>query len=98
GVPDAVEAAARSSRLDEVAGRLARYESWVERFPNPSRLALLARARAVAAGSDAEPHFIEALERVCALTPFRRGRRQLRYGRWLRPERRPVQARGPPPP
>src|SRR5262249_51601316 len=58
GVPDAVEAAARSNRLEEVADLLARYESWVERLPNRARLALLARARALAAGPAAEPLFI----------------------------------------
>jgi DNA-binding CsgD family transcriptional regulator len=54
---------------------------------------LLARARAIAAGSAAEPHFIEALERASALTPFGRGRVELLYGEWLRRERRRVEAR-----
>src|SRR5262249_31104839 len=89
----AVEAAARSNRLDEIADRLARYESWVKRFPTPSRLALLARVRAIAAGSAAEPHFIEALERASALTPVRQGRTQPLYGERLRRGRRRVEAR-----
>jgi DNA-binding CsgD family transcriptional regulator len=93
GMPDVVEAAARSNRLDEVTDRLARYESWVERFPNPGRLALLARARAAAAGAGAEPLFLEAIERACALTPFGLGRTELLYGEWLRRERRRVEAR-----
>ena len=93
GVPDAVEAAARSNRLDEVAELLARYETWVERFPNPARLALRARARALAAGSDAEPHFVEAIELSQALTAFGRGRTELLFGEWLRRRRRRVEAR-----
>src|SRR5262249_23746348 len=93
GVPDAVEAAARSNRLDEVGELLARWESWVLRFPNPARLALLARARALVAGPDAEAHFLEAVERSEALTAFGRGRAQLLYGEWLRRQRRRVEAR-----
>ena len=45
-LPDAVEAAARADRLSEVAEPLGRFQSWVERFPRPARLALLARCRA----------------------------------------------------
>ena len=93
GVPDAVEAAARSNRLDEVGELFERYDSWVERFPNPARLALRARARAVAAGPDAQPHFVDALERAEALTGFGRGRTELLYGEWLRRQRRRVEAR-----
>jgi DNA-binding CsgD family transcriptional regulator len=93
GVPDAVEAAARANRLEDVAEILAPYESWVARHPNPARVALLTRARALSAGADAEPHFIEALERSDALTGFGRGRTELLYGEWLRRQRRRVEAR-----
>jgi DNA-binding CsgD family transcriptional regulator len=93
GLPDAVEAAARANRLEDVAEPLAQYESWVGRFPNDARLALLARARALAAGPEAEPHFLEALERADALTAFGRGRTELLYGEWLRRERRRAEAR-----
>src|SRR5262245_7282543 len=93
GVPDAVEAAARANRLEDMADLLARYETWVRQFPNPARLALLARSLALAADTGAEPLFVEALELSHALTAFGRGRTELLYGEWLRRHRRRVEAR-----
>jgi DNA-binding CsgD family transcriptional regulator len=93
GLPDAVEAASRSQRPDEVAGLLARFGAWVERFPNPARLALLARCRALVEESDAARHYAQAIELSGALAPFDRARTELLYGEWLRRERRRIDAR-----
>jgi hypothetical protein len=91
-VPDAVEAATRSQQLDEVADAFKRYESWVERFPHPTRLALLARCRALIDESGAERHYTDALS-LDALPPFDRARTELLYGEWLRRGRRRIDAR-----
>jgi DNA-binding CsgD family transcriptional regulator len=91
-VPDAVEAAARARQLDEVAGDFKRYESWVERFPHPTRRALLARCRALIDEASAERHYIDALS-LDALPPFDRARTELLFGEWLRRNRRRIDAR-----
>jgi DNA-binding CsgD family transcriptional regulator len=93
GLPDAVEAAVRAQQLDEAADHLTRFQEWVEQFPTPARLSLLARCHALAAESDAEPHFVRSLELAEALSPFERARTELLYGEWLRRERRRVDAR-----
>ena len=93
GVPDALEAAARAQRSEEMAEHLARYATWVERFPNPTRRALLARCQALADEADAEHRFAEAIGLLDALAPFDRARTQLLYGEWLRRERRRTDAR-----
>jgi DNA-binding CsgD family transcriptional regulator len=93
GLPDTVEAAVRAHQLDEAADHLARFQAWVEQFPTPARLSLLARCRALAAESDAEPHFVRSIELAEALSPFERARNELLYGEWLRRERRRVDAR-----
>jgi DNA-binding CsgD family transcriptional regulator len=93
GLPDAVEAAARSARLDEVAALLDSFQAWVERFPNPARLALLARCRALAERDDTAGHYARAIELSGALAPFDRARTELLYGEWLRRERRRIDAR-----
>jgi DNA-binding CsgD family transcriptional regulator len=92
-LPDVVEAAARAHELDEAADHLARFEEWVEQFPTPARLSLLARCQALAAESDAEPLFLQSIELGEALSPFERARNELLYGEWLRRERRRVDAR-----
>ena len=61
-LPDAVEAAVRADRLCEVAEYLGRFQTWVQQFPNPARLALLARCRALVGESDAGRHFTQAIE------------------------------------
>jgi DNA-binding CsgD family transcriptional regulator len=93
GVPDAMEAAARAERTEEMAEHLARYAAWVESFPNPARRALLARCQALADEADAEHQFAEAIAMVDALAPFDRARTRLVYGEWLRRERRRTEAR-----
>lgn len=93
GVPDVVEAAVRAQRLDDVGDHLDRFNEWVERFPNRTRLALRARCRALAEESDPEPHYAEAIKFADALSPFDRTRTELLYGEWLRRERRRTDAR-----
>jgi DNA-binding CsgD family transcriptional regulator len=93
GVPDAVEAAVRADRPSEVSTHLNRFENWVQQFPNPARLALLARCRALVDDDDAERHFSQAVELADALSPFDRARSTLLYGEWLRRHRRRVDAR-----
>jgi DNA-binding CsgD family transcriptional regulator len=93
GLPDAVEAAVRADRLDEVADHLDRFKTWVKRFPSPARLALLARCLALVEESDAELQFTRAIELGSGLSPFDNARTELLYGEWLRRHRRRVDAR-----
>jgi DNA-binding CsgD family transcriptional regulator len=92
-LPDVIEAAARSHRLDEAADHLARFQEWVGRFPTPARRALLARCEALADESDPEQHFVRSIELAEALPPLERARNELLYGESLRRERRRVEAR-----
>ena len=93
GVPDAVEAAVRSQRLDEVAPHLDRYRRCFAASSNRARLALLARCEALADEVDAERHFRDAVELSNALSPFDEARTELLYGEWLRRQRRRTDAR-----
>jgi DNA-binding CsgD family transcriptional regulator len=93
GVPDAVEAAGRSQRLDEVAPHLDRCRRCFAPSSNRARLALLARCEALADEVDAERHFRDAVELSDALSPFDRTRTELLYGEWLRRHRRRTDAR-----
>jgi hypothetical protein len=86
GLSDTVEVAVRAHQLDEAAVHIASFQQWVEQFPTPARLSLLARCQALAAVSDAEPHFLRSLELAAALSPFERARSELLYGEWLRRE------------
>lgn len=92
-LPDAVEAAVRSNRQHEVAEHLDQFREWVQRFPNPARLALLARCLGLVEEADAEGHFARAIEFAPALSPFDKARTWLLYGEWLRRQRRRVEAR-----
>ncbi|HEX4009923.1 MAG TPA: LuxR C-terminal-related transcriptional regulator [Solirubrobacteraceae bacterium] len=92
-VADAVEAAFRAQRLDEVRGHFQRFEQRATRFPNRPRMALLARCRALVDESGGERHHAEAIGLADAVGPFDRARAQLLYGEWLRRERRRVDAR-----
>jgi DNA-binding CsgD family transcriptional regulator len=92
-VPDAVEAAARSDRLPEVAGHLARFEERAQRSSDPKALALLARCRALVDEPHAEEHFEYAVAVADSLPPFDQARTELLYGEWLRRHRRRVDAR-----
>jgi DNA-binding CsgD family transcriptional regulator len=92
-LPDMVEAAVRAHQLDEAAEHLARLQAWVEQFPTPARLSLLARCQGLVAESAAEPYFVRSIELSEFLSPFERARNELLYGEWLRRERRRVDAR-----
>jgi DNA-binding CsgD family transcriptional regulator/tetratricopeptide (TPR) repeat protein len=92
-VPDAVEAAARSNRLPEVAGHLAHFERWAQTSSDPNALALLARCRALVDEPHAEEHYEQAVALAHSLPPFDQARTELLYGEWLRRQRRRVDAR-----
>jgi DNA-binding CsgD family transcriptional regulator len=92
-LPDMVEAAVRARQLDEAADHLARLQAWVEQFPTPARLSLLARCQGLVSESAAEPHFVRSIELAETLSPSERARNELLYGEWLRRERRRVDAR-----
>src|SRR5262249_26114179 len=68
-IPDLVEAAALSGRIGEIADRVDRYTDWVEQSPNPTRLSLLARCRALVAESGERELFETSLEHGIELTP-----------------------------
>jgi DNA-binding CsgD family transcriptional regulator len=92
-IPDAVEAAARCGRADEVAGRLAAFETWTAAAPADTRRALLARCQALLEVGPPDQAFGEAVTRAQALPPLQRARTELLYGEWLRRERRRQDAR-----
>jgi DNA-binding CsgD family transcriptional regulator len=93
GLPDAVEAAVRTDRADEIAGHLERFRTWARGSENAVALALLARCEALLDDRDAEPHWQRAGELADALPPVEQGRTELLYGEWLRRQRRRVEAR-----
>jgi DNA-binding CsgD family transcriptional regulator len=92
-VPDAVEAAVRADRLDEVSAHAERFRHWAEQSRNPLGLALLARCLGLIDETGAEEHFARAVEFAPALSPFDAGRSELLYGEWLRRHRRRADAR-----
>jgi DNA-binding CsgD family transcriptional regulator len=92
-IPDLIEAAARSGRLDETVDRFDRYTDWVHHSPSPARLSLLARCRALAGEGDVREQFETALAADAALSPFEQARSELLYGEWLRRERQRREAR-----
>jgi DNA-binding CsgD family transcriptional regulator len=92
-IPDLIDAAAHSGRLDEAAGRVARYTAWTQHSSSPERLSVLARCRALVGDGDIAEQFETALTPSVSLSPFLRARTELLYGEWLRRERRPGEAR-----
>ena len=90
-IPDLIEAAARSGRLDETADRFHRYSDWARHSSSPARLSVLARCRALVGEGDVREEFETALD--VTLSPFQQARTELLYGEWLRRERAPVEAR-----
>jgi DNA-binding CsgD family transcriptional regulator len=92
-IPDLIEAAGRSGRLDETADRLKRYTDWVQHSPSPARLSLLARCRALAGDGGEREQFETALTPDAALSPFEQARTELLYGEWLRRGRQRREAR-----
>jgi DNA-binding CsgD family transcriptional regulator/tetratricopeptide (TPR) repeat protein len=93
GVPDAVEAAVRADRLDEIAEHVERFRRWAGQFQSPVALALLARCEGLIDEENAEQHFARAVKLAPALSPFDQGRSELLYGEWLRRHRRRADAR-----
>jgi DNA-binding CsgD family transcriptional regulator len=93
-IPDLIEAAARSGRLDETVDRFDRYADWVKHLPSPARLSLLARCRALAGRGEEREQFEAALVSDVPLSPFAEARTELLYGEWLRRERKRREARG----
>jgi DNA-binding CsgD family transcriptional regulator len=92
-IPDLIEAAARSGRLDETVDRLDRYTDWVEHSPSPARLSVLARCRALAGEGDVREQFETGLASNATVSPFIQARTELLYGEWLRRERERREAR-----
>ena len=92
-IPDLIEAAARSGRLDETVDRFDRYAAWVEHAPSAERLSVLARCRALAGNGDAREQFETALAPDATISPFLQARTELLYGEWLRRERQRREAR-----
>jgi DNA-binding CsgD family transcriptional regulator len=92
-IPDLIEAAERSGRLDESADRLDRFADWAQHSPSPARLSLLARCRALAGEGEAREQFETALAPDAALSPFEQARTELLYGEWLRRKRKRREAR-----
>ncbi len=92
-IPDAIEAAARCGRTDELGGRLAAFEQWTAAGPAEGRRALLARCHALLGKRPPDEAFGEAIAGAAALPPFQRARTELLYGEWLRRERRRQEAR-----
>jgi DNA-binding CsgD family transcriptional regulator len=90
-IPDLIDAAARSGRLDEAADRFARYTAWMRHSSSPERLSVLARCRALVGDGDVAEQFETAL--TPGVSPFLQARTELLYGEWLRRERRPGEAR-----
>ena len=92
-IPDLIEAAARSGRLDETAEQFDRYTSWVKYSPSAPRRSVLARCRALVGGGDVRERFDEALAPDSFVSPFLMARTELLYGEWLRRERQRREAR-----
>jgi DNA-binding CsgD family transcriptional regulator/tetratricopeptide (TPR) repeat protein len=93
-IPDLIEAAARSGRLDETAERFDRYKSWVQCSPSAPRRSLLARCQALVGDGDVREQFEAALAPDGFVSPFLMARTELLYGEWLRRERARREARG----
>ena len=95
--PDLVEAAARAGRTADLGESMAWYQEWAGATGQPWAEAAVHRCRALLAGEQAEPHFVEALrlheQAGPDQRPFDRARTQLLYGQWLRRARRRTDAR-----
>jgi DNA-binding CsgD family transcriptional regulator len=96
GLADLVEAAAHDGDLDAARTYLDQLESLAAQTSGSLLLAAAAYARPLAAGDDdAEDLYQAALAEGLTNWPDYRARTLLRYGEWLRRQRRPAQARAP---
>jgi len=91
GLPDLVEAAADAGRPELGRAALARFEAYAEGAAQPWADAVALRCRALL-GDDPAGSFDRAVRRHAG-RPFERARTELRYGVWLRRERRRADAR-----
>jgi DNA-binding CsgD family transcriptional regulator len=92
-IPDLIEAAARSGRLDETTDRFDRYAGWAEYSQSASRLSVLARCRALVGEGDTREQFEKALAPDATISPLQQARTELLFGEWLRRERQGREAR-----
>ena len=93
-IPDFVEAASRSGRLDRARESTTRLEELADLNGSAWTRGLALRCRALVADDDPEPHYLAAIE---ALAPtdivIELARTRLLYGEWLRRARRRRDAR-----
>src|SRR5215204_872057 len=92
-IPDLIEAAARSGRLDEAADRFDHYLDWARHSSSPARQSVLARCCALVGEGDVREQFETAIALGMTLSPFLQARTELLYGEWLRRERQKSEAR-----
>jgi ATP/maltotriose-dependent transcriptional regulator MalT len=97
GIADLIEAAVRAGRDDEAQRYVAQLDALAERTTAPYLRAMALYAHPlVAADESAESLYQQALDtRPLTSWPFHRARLLLAYGRWLRRQRRVVDARRP---
>ncbi|GGJ28649.1 helix-turn-helix transcriptional regulator [Streptomyces brasiliensis] len=96
GIADLIEAATRTGRDSEARHYLARLDALAEKTTAPYLEAMAAYARPfVAAEDQAEPFYEQALAGRLSHWPLHRARLLLAYGRWLRRQRRNLDARRP---
>ena len=94
-LPIAVEAAARSGRLDLAEGYLEQLRVRTEASGTNWALGQLCRCHALLAGSEAEPFHKEAIGLLATTSVVTElAQAHLGYGEWLRLEGRQVEARG----
>ncbi|MEY9873484.1 DNA-binding CsgD family transcriptional regulator/tetratricopeptide (TPR) repeat protein [Streptacidiphilus sp. MAP12-33] len=95
--PDALEAAVRLRRGEELAEPLAAFERWAARAERDGARALLLRCRALLAPDEfAEPLYRDALAlHAGSGHPWDEARTALLFGEWLRRARRKSEARAP---
>jgi DNA-binding NarL/FixJ family response regulator len=95
-IGDLAEAALRSGDLQAIGVFMQEMETAARQTPSPSLHGGLRYARAlVAAGSEAEGLFDDALQAGMTAGPFLRARVQLAHGEWLHQRRRDAAARVP---
>ena len=92
-VPDLIEAAARSGRLDEAGDRIDRYTRWAQHSSSPARRSVFARSRALMGEGDVQGTVREGACARGGVSPFLQARTELLYGEWLRRERQRREAR-----
>jgi DNA-binding CsgD family transcriptional regulator len=94
-IPDFVEAAVRSGERDGLEELVEEFDFWAHLTGRPWVLALASHCRGLTAeGSDAENHFLQALDLHSALRgPYERARTDLALGETLRRNRKRRQSR-----